>query len=78
MPAQSHDTDRYGMTGPAELARTDYRQQARNEDNAGHVLCKRHAAQLEGRTFTTPMRQLPPAWRNRAGSKQPEPAGQPA
>jgi len=60
---------------PAEFTRTDYSGQARNEDSAGHVLCKRHAAQLEGCAYTAPMRELPPAWRTR---KQPEPAGQPA
>jgi hypothetical protein len=72
----SRDTDRYAVTDPAELTRGNYREQGRDEDKAGHVLCKRHAAQLEGRAYSKPMRDLPPAWRARG--KQPEPAGQPS
>jgi hypothetical protein len=65
-----------GCCGPAELTRADYRDQAREADKADRVLCKRHAAALEGRTWTAPMKDLPPARRNRG--KQPEAAGQPA
>jgi hypothetical protein len=75
---QSRDTDRYGVTDPSELHRQDYRDQARNEETAGHVLCKRHAARLEGCTYTAPMRDLPSAWKARASSRQPGSAGQPA
>lgn len=72
----SRDTDRYAVTDPGELTRPDYRDQRRDEDKAGHVLCKRHAARLEGRAWTAPMKELPPAWRTRG--RQSEPAGQPA
>ena len=71
----NRDTSRYGATDPAELTRDNYRDQKRDEDTAGHVLCKHHAAQLEGRTYSAPMEDPPPAWRSKA--KQPERAGQP-
>jgi len=65
----SRDSDRYGVTDPAELRR-DYASQVRDEDKCGLALCKAHAATLEGRVHKAARRELPPSWRRR----QPDPA----
>lgn len=61
----SRDCDRYGVTDPAELDRTDYREQRRDDDKSGLALCKPHAAILEGRVYQPPVKELRESWRNR-------------
>lgn len=48
------DSDRYGVTDPAELTRGGYRDRPRDEGKCGIVLCKAHAAMLEGREYRRP------------------------
>jgi hypothetical protein len=51
----ARDTARYGVTDPAELARTDYRDRARDENAVGHTLCPAHAARLGGLIYRRPV-----------------------
>ena len=66
----SCDSDRYGVTDPAEFTRGGYASQARDEDKCGLALCQAHAATLEGGVHKAARRELPPSWRRR----QPDPA----
>ena len=54
----NRDSDRYGVTDPAELTRGGYRERPRDENKCGIVLCKSHAATLEGRAYTRPRSPL--------------------
>lgn len=50
----ARDTARYGVTNAAELTRTDYAVQPRDEEACGLVLCPAHAARLNGFRYVRP------------------------
>jgi hypothetical protein len=70
----NRDSDRYGVTDPAALA-------ARPSDPeaCGIVLCKAHAARLQGQEYRRQLREVPPAWRSRGSARSATvPADRPA
>lgn len=62
------ETSRYGVTSPAELLRTDYRDRPRDEEACGLVLCPAHSGRLAGFRFVRPTAAP------RAASKASQPA----
>jgi len=63
----ARDTARYGVTDPAELYRTDFRDRPRDPERCGVTFCPAHAARLSGFRYVRPHAPLPRASARAAG-----------